>query len=83
MSRPLRTKKQRIIMGIVLREAGRGMFHSIRDLHAMLPYACHYGSFRRSIDFLESHGSIVKERSGLFTLIRPTTDAYTWFSPGE
>lgn len=81
MSKPLRTKKQRIVMGIILREAGQGHFRTISELHAMLPYTCHYGSFRCTLDALEAHGSIVKERAGMSVLIKPTHEGYGWFSP--
>lgn len=80
MSKPLRTRKQRIIVGLILRAAGEGRFHTITELHALLPYECHYGSFRRSIEFLESHQIIVKERAGRSLLIKPTTEAYGWFA---
>lgn len=79
MSRPLRTKKQRIIMDIVLKAADQGKFVNIVTLHEQLPYVCKYGSLRRSVDFLTDQEFLVKERAGMSVLLVPTKSAYDWF----
>jgi hypothetical protein len=78
--KPLRTKKQRIIMAILLRTVGAGEFMNVTQLHAALPYKCAYGSLRMSVDALEANGFIVKERAGMSILLVPTKSAYDWFS---
>lgn len=75
------TSKQRTIMGVILREFGQGRIHNIQELHKLLPYTCHYGSFRRSLDFLERGGVIVREQAGTSNLIKPTVLAYERFVP--
>lgn len=76
------TRKQRQIMSVIFRAAGEGMFLNIRELHARLPYTCHYGSLRRSIEFLERDGVLVKESAGRSTLLKPTQYAYALFGSG-
>lgn len=67
-------------MKIVLEGADRGVFFTVSELHALLPYACVYGSLRTSLRFLENAGAVVKEKAGSFTLVKPTADAYAWFT---
>ncbi|RWI35413.1 hypothetical protein [Mesorhizobium sp.] len=81
--RPLRTKKQRIIMELIFKAAGEGCFLNIRTLHERLPYSCAYGSLRRSIEHLEANKFLVKERAGLSVLLVPTKLAYDWFCTGR
>lgn len=76
----MKTQKQRQIMAVVMREAGAGRFLSVKELHALLPYACHYGSFRMSINHLVDHGMIVRERAGRCVLLKPTVEAYACFA---
>lgn len=80
MSKPRRTEKQKIVMKIILDAAQRGEFLNVTEIHAALPYVCHYGSLRGTLDFLESHGVIVKERAGMSRLVKPTSLAYAWFA---
>ena len=71
-----RTEKQRQIMQLVLKGADDGCFLTISELHKLLPYTCDYGSLRTSLRFLEKGGSLLRERVGAFTILRPTPDAY-------
>lgn len=80
--KPKRTDKQRIIMKVIFDAAGQGEFLNVRQIHARLPYTCAYGSLRRSLEHLEKHGAIVKERSGMCVLVKPTQIGYAWFSSG-
>jgi hypothetical protein len=74
-----RTRKQRIIMGLVLSAADAGELLNIQELHKRLPYKCSYGSFRTSLKFLEEGGSLLRERAGHHVILRPTLDAYHRF----
>lgn len=78
--KPRRTDKQQIIMKVLFDAAAAGEFLNVKQIHARLPYRCAYGSLRRSLEHLEKHGAIVKERAGMCVLIKPTQLGYGWFA---
>jgi len=81
MSKPRVTKKQKIIMGIILGKAGEGKFLNIKELHGLLPYICTYGAARISIRFLIKHNILVRKKSGSLSVLVPTSLAYEMFYP--
>lgn len=80
---PRMTKKQRIIMGIVLRKAGEGEFLNIRELHALLPYECSYGAIRISVRYLIKNNVLIRKKSGASSLLVPTDLSYKLFWPKQ
>lgn len=74
-----RTKKQRMIVETILKAADEGRFLNHKELHAVLPYTCSYGSLRTSLKFLVGHGVLEKERTGLSVVLKPTARAYSLF----
>ncbi|MBA8881715.1 hypothetical protein FHW16_005460 [Phyllobacterium myrsinacearum] len=78
----MRTDKQKAIMEIIFRHVNAGKFLSVRELHALLPYSCAYGSFRMSLKQLEIHRIIEKEKAGRSALVKPTKLGYDWFRSG-
>lgn len=83
MNMPRMTKKQRIIMGIVLRKAGEGEFLNIRELHALLPYECSYGAIRISVRYLIKNNVLIRKKSGASSLLVPTDLSYKLFWPKQ
>lgn len=85
MTRPARiTKRQKQIMGKILREAGAGRFMTLTELHDELPddHKASYGSLRKSLDFLERSGIIVREHiGGNKKHVKPTELGFKWFRP--
>jgi len=79
MSKPRMTKKQKIIMGIILTKAGEGKFLSIKELHELLPYACTYGAARISVRFLIKHDMLARNKTGTLSILVPTSYAYEVF----
>lgn len=82
--RPLNlTKKQKAVMGVVLREAGRGRFLSIEQLNDQVQphYETSYGGLRKCLDGLENKGMIERVRVSLHKEVRPTLLGYDWFRP--
>lgn len=67
-------------MKIVFSAADNGMFLTIGEIHKLLPYTCAFGSFRRSLEFLEKSGVIFKQKEGRCVFIKPTLAAYKWFN---
>lgn len=84
MERPVRlTKKQKNVMGFILREAGEGRFLSLKQLHSEIQsvYETSYGSLRKSLDILEEAEMIARVRVSLHKEVRPTEKGYDWFRP--
>lgn len=84
--RPLNlTKKQRAVMGLILREAGRGRFLSVGDLHTEVQphFETSYGGLRKCLDVLEEKEMISRVRVSLHKEVRPTMLGYDWFRPLE
>jgi len=79
--RQYRSKNQIEIMGIILQEAGLGNFLSLKELHSRISYGATYSAVRSSIGFLVRSEMIVKEKSGVFTLMKPTQKGFDWFRP--
>lgn len=77
-----RTAKQAIIVSEILRLAGQGSFLSIKELHDRMPYKCLYSSFRSSIRFLVLHEIVVTEKAGTRSIVKPTSKAFSLFTPG-
>lgn len=85
MSKPRRTKKQKEIMGIVLRAAGQGNFLDAHEIHRELSYGgtVSFGAVRKSLEVLEHTGMIARSRTGQVVTIIPTADAFNWYRPAR
>lgn len=86
MARPVRlTKKQKEIMGVVLRRAGEGIFLSIKEVHQEVSHGseCSYGAVRCSINVLRNANMIVCEAvpGSHSKKVKPTQLGYDWFRP--
>lgn len=86
MPRPVRlTKKQKNIMGLVLKKAGEGVFLTVSELHKEVSHGetCTYGAIRKSLDVLEDAKMIKRERrTGTNSKeVKPTNLGYDWFRP--
>lgn len=82
--RPLKiTKKQKAVMGVILREAGEGRFLNLKELHvAVQPhFETSYGGLRKCLDVLENDNMVERVRVSLHKEVRPTLRGYDWFRP--
>lgn len=77
--KPLRTEKQKIIMGLIFKAAGEGRFLTIGELYERLPYECAYGSLRMSVNHLVKHSCLEKIRTGMSVTLKPTSTGTAWF----
>lgn len=79
--KPRRTEKQKILMGMILREAGAGNYLTTKDLHDRIPYEATYGAVRVSVRFLVEQGMLERRTAGRVTHLVPTSKGYDWFRP--
>jgi Fe2+ or Zn2+ uptake regulation protein len=87
MTRPARlTKRQKKIMGVILKAAGEGRLMTIKEIHkeAAEP-GLTYGATRKSISILEEAQMIIRESiaKSHFKNVRPTTLGFDWFRPAR
>lgn len=84
MARPTRlTKKQKAVMGLILKKASEGEFLNLKQLHTEIQphYETSYGGLRKCLDVLERSGMVTRTRVSLHKEVKPTELGYDWFRP--
>lgn len=84
VKRPFRTKHQRDIMGILLRELSLGRVLTQREVYDLLPYKSEvtYGAMRVSVRLLEENEMLKREMTNnRVGRVFVTEKGYDWFRP--
>lgn len=83
MSKLRRSDKRKELMGIILREAGKGVILSQEELYDLCSYKSEstFGAIRVSIRFMEQQGLVERQKTGRVTKVVPTLKGYDWFRP--
>ena len=79
--KPYKTKVQREIMGLILRQVSLGRYLKSEELRVMLSHKPSPEALRCSLAFLTKDDMLTRKREGKFLLLVPTQKGYDWFTP--